>query len=452
VYDLIIIGGGPAGYAAAVRAAQLGGRVLLVEEAKAGGLCLHRGCVPAKVLQEFARTLTAAREVWEGKFCAPPDIVAMRQKKVISELYQGLLHMLHSRRIEMLQGTATLTDTGKVSVTRVTGLEEFTARSVLIATGSKEIMPAFHGVHSVAESLTPPSEPCRIVIIGGGNTGIELASAYAALGFTVSVVEKDCYLLPALADDEMRKWLGFLFKRRGISIHTATRVKGIRERNREFFLQLESGRTEKELVTDMIIAAMGRVPNLDVVAENLLIKISINEHGGIKVNEFMETSLSGVYAAGDVTGPPMLAHVAYAEGIVAADNVMGSLHAMQRKPVPHILNAEPQAAWTGLTESQAKKAGLRCRTGSFSFTANGCARIHGKAEGFVRIVALEEDDTVVGMQILGGHAAEMIMEGVLAVQNRLKATDIAHAIHPHPTFSEAIWEAALAMGDGALHE
>jgi len=458
MHDLLIAGGGPAGYAAAVRAAQLGGRVLLVEADKVGGTCLHRGCIPAKVLHKCASAVEVAcgaliQGLLAGNTRINPEKVSSRRQEVVSALHQGLMLLLRRKGIEVISGTARLLGPGRVAVEGTAGTREIMSKNILLATGSQESSPSFPGakfLHGVEESLSPPADPCRVVIVGGGSSGLELGSAYASLGFSVTIIEQAKRVLPALDDDECGKWLGFLFRRRGITVYTSANVLEIRKADRKLRLTVETAGAQERIEADLAIAATGRVPCLSVLGENIN-DLEKNSSSGIRVNERQETSMPGVYAAGDVTGPPMLAHVAYAEGMAAAENALGFTSTVDYKAVPQFVSANPETAWVGTTRKEALQAGSACKVGIFPFAASGIAQVDGRTGGFVKIVALKEGDLVVGMQVIGGPAAEMIMEGVLAIREGLTFTALAGAIHPHPTFSEAVWEAALSLKGSTLH-
>ena len=458
MYDLLIAGGGPAGYAAAVRAAQLGGRVLLVEADKVGGTCLHRGCIPAKVLHKCASAVDEARDALKrglltGNAKANPEMVSTRRQEVVSALHQGLLLLLQRKGIETIAGTARLIGPARVAVDGTAGTSEIVANNILLAAGSQESSPSFPGakfLRGVEESLSPPADPCRVVIVGGGNSGLELGSAYASLGFSVTIIEQAKSLLPALDDDECGKWLGFLFRRRGITVYTGANVLEIHQADRNVHLTVQTAGKQETIEADMAIAATGRIPCLSVLGDNLN-DLEKNSSSGIRVNERQETSIPGVYAAGDLTGPPMLAHVAYAEGMAAAENALGFSSTVDYRAVPQFVSANPETAWVGMTEKEALQAGLACKAGIFPFAASGIAQVDGRTGGFVKIVALQEGDLVVGMQVIGGPASEMIMEGVLAIREGLTYAALACAIHPHPTYSEAVWEAALSLKGSTLH-
>lgn len=451
MYDVIVIGGGPAGYAAAIRTAQLGGKVLLAEADKVGGTCLHRGCIPSKVLYHAASVFSEVSSYFSADNSAAPrlDKIAERQREIVEKLYGGLNRVISSYGISIVDGYGEIISPGRIRVRNV----DYEAKNIIIATGSRESSFSFPGAtlaRSAEESLTPPGQLCRVAVLGGGNTGLELASAYASLGFKVTVIEKERRILTALDDEEIRNWLSFFLRKRGIVIHTGASPVEIRQNGSVLNVTVETATDEMNVDAEFVIAASGRSPNLNALGE-CLAELTKDSREYVHVNDRMETLVPGIYAAGDVTGSPMLAHLAYAEGIAAAENAMGLECSLDRSAVPHFLSAHPGVAWVGMTETQAAEAGLNYKKATFPFTANAQATILRQSEGLVKIVALEEAGTVVGMQILGGHASEMIMEGVLAIQNGLHVDRIAKTIHPHPTFSETIWETALCFGEGALH-
>ncbi len=457
--DLIVIGGGAAGYAAALRTAQLGGKVILVEKEKLGGTCLHRGCIPSKVLYRQSAVVEDYRTALKsGLFAGEGAInlkaVADRQDKVVQQLYLGLEDLFRQRDIPVVHGCALVEGVGRVRVEGVKK-EVCLSRNILIANGSRERTFTFspmEGVQGAEESLKLPQQPCRVAVIGGGNTGLELASAYASFGFSVTVMEKEKVLLPALQDEEISKWLGFLIKRRGLKIVTGTVLHNIdqaeKDGKRELKIMFSRAGKEQVLCVDLIINASGREPRLDVFAPGCVgVKHTAN---GIIVNNLMETSTKGIYAAGDVTGSPMLAHRAYFEGITAAENVMGMARELDWRAVPACLSARPGVAWVGLTEQQARDEGLNPQVGRFPFSASGAAVLKEEEEGFIKLIA-GEDGVILGMQVLGNAAEELIMEGTLAVRHGLSVKQLRETIHPHPTRHESIWEACLSLEGFPMH-
>ncbi|MEW5921299.1 MAG: FAD-dependent oxidoreductase [Bacillota bacterium] len=458
--DLFVIGGGAAGYAGALRAAQLGGKVLLVEMEKLGGICLHRGCVPSKVLYQQAAVIESYRAALRsGLFEDEPvpklAAVARRQDEVVEKLYLGLQDLFKKRGITIMHGRALIRGPGRVLVHGEGRVEEYFAGSILVAAGSQEknlSIPGAEELSGAEVSLKPPEEPCRIAVIGGGITGLELAGAYASLGFKMTVVEREKVLLPALQDEEISKWLAFFLKRRGIKIFTGTGLERIErsvENGIEVLKPVLSPAGKQHVITvDRVINAAGRKPRLDVFAPNV---DGVKQHaGGIAVNERMETSIKGIYAAGDVTGLPMLAHLAYFEGMVAAENAMGINRILDLKAVPSCLSAKPGLAWVGLTEKQAIEAGITPQVVYFPFAANAGAALRGGEEGFVKIIAAE-DGIILGMQVLGEYAEELIMEGTVAVRHGLSIQQLSRTMHPHPTVHEAVWEACLSLEGFPLH-
>ena len=456
--DLIVIGGGAAGYAAALRTAQLGGKVILVEKEKLGGTCLHRGCIPSKVLFQQAAIVenyrTALKSgLFEDGGHINLEAVACRQDEVIGRLFLGLEDLFRKRSIPVINGSAMVEGPGRVRV--ADDQEVYETRNILIAGGSRERTFPFSGMEGIRgaeESLKLPQQPCRVAVIGGGNTGLELAAAYATFGFSVTVVEKEKVLLPALQDEEISKWLGFLLKKRGLNILTGTNINNIEKivKDVKSELKIIYSRSGKEHVfwVDLIINASGREPCLDNFALDCLgVKHTAN---GINVNKHMETKVKGIYAAGDITGPPMLAHRAYFEGITAAENVMGMDRKLDLKAVPACLAARPGVAWVGLTEKQARDGGLNPQVGRFSFSASGAAVLKGVEEGFVKLIA-GENGIILGMQVLGDAAEELIMEGTVAVRHGLSVEQLRETIHPHPTLHESIWEVCLSLEGFPMH-
>ncbi len=457
MYDLIIAGGGPAGYAAAIRAAQMGAKVLMVEKDKVGGTCLHRGCIPTKVLHEHAQTqeksLNAFKSgFFKGGITLDLSVVKQQQQDTVSKLYTGLQHVLKKRGIKIIKGSAVLKKPGVMVVQTDEGKKEYNAANILIATGSREAelhIPGSKMASGVEESLHPPHKPCSAAIIGGGYTGLELASSYVSLGFEVTVIERGKVLLPSLEDMELSRMLALHLKRRGIKILTNANLLGIQSVDDEINLVVQTSSGEQELKTHKVISAVGRRPNLEVLGSG--IKGIDTTSQGITVNHKQQTGIPHIYAAGDITGPPLLAHLSYFEGITAAENIMGLDKSLDKKAVPFFLAAQPGMAWVGITEKQAKELEIPCKLGRFPFSGNGRALVKGHIEGLVKIVARESDEVVLGMQVLGKNSEELIMEGVLAVQNGLTVKQLAETIHPHPTLGEAVWEASLAVLGRPLH-
>ncbi len=459
MFDLIIAGGGPAGYAAAIRTAQLGGKVLMVERDKVGGTCLHRGCIPTKVLYQHAASVEQIRSglkngFLKGELTLDLTAVPVKQQEVISRLHAGLQHVLKTKGIEIIHGTAEVVFPGTLVLKKEkdSAPVELKASNILIATGSREAELNISGsqlLTKAEEALQPPQVPCRVAVIGGGNTGLELASSYASLGFEVTVLEKEKVIIPALEDPELNKVLAFLLKRRGIKILTGVSVTGIEPSGDEILLTINTSSGEQKLVVQRAVSAVGRLPNLEVLGSGME-GIQTNSQG-IMVNERQDTGVPHVYAAGDVTGPPLLAHLSYFEGITAAENIMGGNKILDRSAIPFFMAADPGLAWVGITEQQAKKMKIPYKVGRFPFSANGRALVKGKTEGLVKVVVRESDGVLLGMQVLGSDAEDLIIEGVLAVQHQLTAGQMAETIHPHPTLGEAAWESYLTVMEKALH-
>ena len=461
-YDLIVIGGGPAGYPAAIRAAQLGARVALVESGGLGGVCLNRGCIPTKALVHSA-------EVYQQVLRAAPYGVDLpgepglsfarmvaRKQEVVGQLVSGVNHLLRNHRVALLRGWGTILGADRVHVRSPDGGEsELGGRAILIATGSQPVFPPVPGVDLPGvisgEEATELSElPSRLVIVGGGVIGVELASLFHAVGVQVSVVEMERTLLPGVGEAALTQRLTASLRRRGVDIRLSSPVQAIARGEGECKrVILASPRGEEAVEGDLIIMATGRQPRTAGLG---LGELEVASEGqAIAVDEFMQTSLPGVYAAGDCTGGSMLASVASYEGLIAAENVMGSHRRVDYRAVPNAIFTIPELASVGLTEREARGRGISCRVSRFPFSASGRALALGETEGQVRMICEEGTDRVLGIHIMGPHSTELIAEATLAVRLGLTATELAHTIHAHPTLSEVIAEAAWAQLGGAIH-
>lgn len=449
IYDAAVVGGGPGGYVAAIRAAQMGGKVLIVEQEKLGGVCLNRGCIPTKALLHSAEKWLELQRCGEFGLRAENigfDFSRVRQYKseVVNKLQGGLRQLVKSNDIEVMYGRAILQGAGSLSVALNGATQAVQARKIIIATGAAPVgLPVPGGdLPEVVDSdgaLRLAGVPQSMVIIGAGAVGLEFAAIFRAFGCAVTVVEMLPAILPGL-DDELVRRLALILRRQGIKILLNTRVTGIRRRDAGVALSLESGGGRQEVVAEKVLAAGGRQP----VVTGLGLEKAGVEHSakGIPVNERMETGVPGIYAAGDVTGRYMWAHAASAEGLVAAENAMGGSAVMEYGAVPGCIFTTPEMAMVGITQQQARAQGREVRIGKFHFAANGRAVLLGATDGLVKIIAGAGDGKVLGMHILGPHAGDLIMEGVVAVRNGLRAEELARTIHPHPALAEAVMEAA----------
>ncbi|MGI6081669.1 MAG: dihydrolipoyl dehydrogenase [Limnochordia bacterium] len=456
-YDIAIIGAGPGGYVAAIRAAQLGARVCLVEKSQLGGTCLNRGCIPTKAFVASARAYDLARKGEAYGFHAEnvaPDFPAMsvRSKATVERLAKGVDFLLRKRKVDVIYGSAKFVDQHMLQVEQENGSLQVKARDFIIATGSKPIViPAlgYDGVRVVTsdEMFHLESLPKRIVIVGGGVIGCEFASIFNLLGSEVTVVEALPALLP-MVDHEVARQLTSYFKRRRIKVILGKKVEGVAKGD-ELTVSIAEG---EEIPCDMVLIAIGRRPNSAALGLEK-IGAETNARGEIVVDDAtMATTASGVYAVGDVTSSPWkLAHVASRQGVVAAHRLMGEDVKMSYQAVPSAVFTSPEVASVGLTTQQCQEMGIKFTSSKFSFMSSGKAIAEGETEGFVKILADSADQRVVGVHIIGPQAATLISEATLAVEHGLRADQLATTIHAHPTLSEALMEAADGIAGLTIH-
>lgn len=452
---IIVIGGGVGGYPAAIRAARLGAEVTLVEKAEMGGTCLNRGCIPTKsFLQsvEVARTVREA-ELFGVKTTAPTiDFpgVARRKDQVVKKLRQGVESLVKAKKIKLVRGTAKVLNPRKVAVDGQADLLE--ADALILATGS---VPGTVPIPGLAEAhpwtsdefLEMEEPPKNVAIIGGGVIGVEVAQCLAGFGSSVTVLEMMPGLVPGL-DSEISKTLQRELKKQKITVELNAMVEQVSSKKGSHTLTYSVSGKSKTLEVEQIVVAVGRKPVLlGVDGPELGLKI---EKGAVVVNDRMETSIKGVYAVGDMTGGIMLAHVASAEAECAAMNAMGVKRNMSYRAVPSCVYTSPEIASVGLSEEQAREQG-EIEVGRFPFSACGKALVIGQTAGMVKIIADTKYKEVLGIHIIGPHATDLIAEGVLGMSLETTVEEIAHAIHPHPTLSETLMEAALSLSGGAVH-
>ena len=459
-YDLVVIGSGPGGYIAAIRAAQLGMHVACVEkDAALGGTCLNVGCIPSKALldsteryHEVKHGLRAHGIVVGG---VEVDLKAMmaRKEKVVQILTRGVATLFKKHRIDWVQGLGQLAaaDTVLVKGAKEQALQ---ARRVLIATGSAPIaLPnlPFDGTRIITstEALSLPAVPRRLLVIGGGAVGLELGSVWRRLGAEVQVVEMLDRLVPG-ADNRMAAALQQALERQGIAFHlgtTASRADASAEGVR---VELQSNGKKSEVVCDAVLVAVGRRPYTDGLGLDR-VGVATDQRGRVVVDSFYATNVPGVFAIGDVIAGPMLAHKAEEEGIAAVEHMAGVAGHVNYDAIPSIVYTWPELASVGLSEEQATESGHQVRVGSFPFVANGRARCMNETDGLVKIIADAQTDRILGVHILGPRASDLIAEATVALEFSASAEDIARSVHAHPTLAEAIKEAALAVADRTLN-
>ena len=447
---LTIIGGGVAGYPAAIRAARLGAEVTLIEREAIGGTCLNWGCIPTKALLQSAETMERIREsevfgVRVSGFELDFQAVMKRKATVVERLTKGVRSLLAAKKIRVVTGTAEFVDSRTVRVLETD--EKITSERTLIATGSKPAYPSIEGLESSAawnsnDVLGMESVPARVVIIGGGFIGVEFAQVLKAFGSDVTILEIMPQIVPGV-DREIAVTLQRLLARSGIKVMTSARVGKISAGGAQKSVLYTCEDQSEELVTDRIILTTGRKPDFSHLGIDRIGLDAVK--GAIAVNDRLETSVPGICAAGDVIGGIMLAHVAMAEGDLAARNMMGADRRMDYGTVPGCVYTRPEIASVGLTEEKAKAAN-DIEIGRFFFRANGKAVIMNEIDGMVKIVSDRKSGHVLGVHILGPHATDLISEAVLGMRLGMTVKDLAEAIHPHPSLSEAIMEAAQATG------
>ncbi len=459
--DLIVIGSGPGGYVAAIRAAQLGLSVAVVEkDSKLGGTCLHRGCIPTKALLHTAGLLEETRRSSDfGVDTGEPtlNLEATRgfKDRVVEKNAKGIEFLFKKNGIQGYHGRGRLVSRHEVEVVSGAGSQTLWGKHVMVATGSvpSEIPAARTDGQRILNSdhiLQLPRVPSSLVVLGAGAVGTEFASIFSAFGSQVILVEMLPRLLP-LEDEEISKQLQRSFRKRQIKAHTDTRLVSSESTDAGVRLVLEKeGGERQELTTDMLLVAVGRAP----VTEDLgLSELGIGlDRGYVEVNEFMQTSVPHIYAIGDVVRTPWLAHVASAEGILAVEHMAGeSARPLNYDLVPAVTYCDPEVGSVGLTEAQAKERGHDVACGKFPFTALAKAAILGKTEGFVKVVRETRYDELLGVHIIGPHATDLIAEACVALQIESTTEELFRTIHAHPTLSEALAEAAHAAVGHAIH-
>jgi dihydrolipoamide dehydrogenase len=455
-FDIAVLGAGPGGYVAAIRAAQMGAKVLVVEKDSLGGTCLNRGCIPTKAFLSDVKAYQKVKTspVFSGREGLSVDLGKMvnRKNQVVETLTKGVGQLFQSHGVTLVRGKGTFVDPKTLEVTRDGKKEVFKAKQVILATGSKpasitNVTVDGKDILSSDEILNIQSLPRDLLVIGGGVIGVEFATIFHALGTKVTVVE----MLPSIIsmeDEHIIQGLKGLLERRGIQILTETKVLGAASVGGkvEVTVQDKTGKKEKR-TAEKVLQAVGRIPSTEGLE-----KLKLQMEGRfVKVNERMETNIDGVYAIGDVIGKVMLAHAASAEGTAAVENILGETRRIDYHRVPSCIYTFPEVASVGYTEKQAKEKGFDIQTGVFPFQYNGKAITIGEAEGFIKIVAEKEYGEILGIHILGEHATDLIGEGITAMNLDGTIEDLGQVIKGHPTLSEAMMEAALDWSRMAIH-
>ena len=456
-YDLIVVGSGPGGYVAAVRAAQLGLKTACIEKStRLGGVCLNVGCIPSKALLDSSEYYHLAKDhfadhgIKTGKVGL--DLAAMMSRKdnVVGELTANVRKLLEGHGIAILHGTACLAGSGVVEVTPAEG-KAFTVKgtSILLATGSTPVeVPgmAFDGdrIVSSTEALAFDTVPKQLGVVGGGYIGLELGSVWMRLGAKVTIIE----MLPKIAatlDGQVGRTLDRILRKQGLTMRLNTRVVEAKTTAKKVKVTLETDGAQETMTFDRLLVAVGRRPLTAGLGLEELGVATDPATGQILVDTTYRTNVEGIYAIGDLTPGPMLAHKASAEGIAAVECIAGRAGEVNYDTIPAVVYTWPEVAAVGLTEEEVKKRGIPYCVGTYPFSGAGRARCMGEKDGFVKLIAHGKTDRILGVHIIGPRAADMIAECVLAMEFGASSEDIARTVHGHPTFAEALQEAALAV-------
>jgi dihydrolipoamide dehydrogenase len=459
-YDLVIIGAGPGGYVAAIRAAQLGLKVALVEKEHLGGVCLNWGCIPTKALLRNAEVISLLGRGKDFGFTvngvqADYGAAVDRSRKVAERLVKGVASLMRKNQIEVVEGIGTLRSPAEVAVGGgLVPARVLTARAIIVATGSRArsipgVTPDGERVLTYREAIVLRELPRSAIIIGAGPIGMEFAHVWNAYGCEVTVVEMLPRVLP-LEDEEVSAEVERAFKRRKVRLLTATRVQGVEASADGVRVRVTDGKGEQTLEAERALIAIGVQPNSENLGlEALGVKV---ERGFVSIDERMQTNVPGIYAIGDVTGKLALAHVASAQGIVAAESIAGVETApLDYEMMPRCVYCQPQVASFGLTEAQANERGYAVKVGRFPFRANGKALGLDDYDGWVKIIAEERSGEILGAHLVGPEVTELLPELVLARNCELTPGEIARSVHAHPTLSEVLMEAAHGVFGTSIH-
>ena len=467
-YDVVVIGGGPGGYVAAIKASQLGLKTACVEfdedssgKVKLGGTCLNVGCIPSKSLLDSSYKFQQISESFDEhgiKVTKPSyDLNKMMQRKdeIVTKLTGGVAHLFKHNKVESIHGRGKLISANEVEVTKLKGKKQILkAKNIILATGSRPInIPSvpWNGTTVVGSSgaLEFNKTPKKLAIIGAGVIGLELGSVWSRLGAHVDIYEAEKSLLPML-DDDVSRLIDREFRKQNLNIHLGTFVKGSKKTKKGVSLEIEIEGKVSNADYEKVIVAVGRRP----FTENLLsesVNLSLDEKGFVPVNDFCQTSIENVYAVGDIVRGPMLAHKAMEEGVMVAERIAGKRMEVNYDLVPSVIYTHPEIAWVGKTEKDLKAENIDYKKGSFPFSASGRALASGDSVGFVKMLADKETDEVLGVQIFGNSASEILQQGLIGMEFSASSEDFGLTMFSHPTVSEALHEAALAVNKQAIH-
>src|SRR6266513_1915076 len=460
--DVAIIGGGPGGYVAAIRAAQLGLNTVCIEMDKTlGGVCVNVGCIPSKALltssehYEFARLHAAEHGVTIGDVKLDLPTMMKRKDGVVGQNTKGIEFLFRKNKITWAKGRGTLKSGNVVDVAGTDGKSEsYRAKNVIIATGSVPVELPFlkfdeKRVLSNIGALTIPAVPKHLLVIGGGVIGLELGSVWRRLGAKVTVVELMPTILPG-NDEEIIKEADKVLRKQGLEIRVGTKVTGAKIEAKRILVEIEKDEKKENLDADYVLVSIGRKPVLTGIDAQAL-GLKLGKRGEIQVDEHMRTNLPNVYAIGDVVGGKLLAHKAEEEGVIAVETMAGFKVHMDYKSMPSVVYTWPEIATVGLAQHEVEATGRKYKVGRFPFSANGRARTAGETTGFIKFIADAETDELLGAHMIGPNVSELIQEAVLAFEIRGTSEDLGITVHSHPTLSESVKEAALGVLGRSIH-
>jgi dihydrolipoamide dehydrogenase len=461
MYDLIVIGSGPGGYVASIRASQLGLKTAVVEKSELGGVCLNWGCIPTKALLKSVQALHYMKKSEDYGISIDGDIkpdiesIVKRSRGVSEGMSRGVEYLLKKNEVDLIKGHAKIAGKGKVEVSGEDGSKTLIeTKNIIIATGARAKSLPFAPIDgkkiiSYKQAMVPETLPETLAVIGSGAIGSEFAYFYNALGVKVHLIEFLPNIVP-LEDDEVSAQLSRSFRKAGIKVYTSAQVKSVVEKGEKMELSVDTKKGEIIIEADRVLSAVGVEPNTENIG---LEEAGIErERGKIKVSDYYETNVEGIYAIGDVIETPALAHIASAEAICCVEKIAGlSPSVLNYSNFPSCIYTTPEVASAGMTERELKEQNIPYKTGKFPFTASGKASASGERDGFVKLLVCPATDAILGAHLIGSNVTEMISGIIVARDKGVTARELIKSIHPHPTMSEAIMEAAAATHGEVIH-